>query len=99
MTEGMMNTRRSFLQSAVLGSGALALSPSFNHLLGAVKPDPQPHRFIFIRKSNGNIPSLFSLPTFSEEQKKKDKDKESFEADLDKHELPQWMRALATRKT
>ena len=98
MTEGMMNTRRSFLQSAVLGSGALALSPSFNHLLGAVKPDPQPHRFIFIRKSNGNIPSLFSPPTFSEEQKKKDKDKESFEADLDKHELPQWMRALDGHK-
>ena len=98
MTEGMMNTRRSFLQSAVLGSGALALSPSFNHLLGAKKPDPQPHRFIFIRKSNGNVPSLFSLPTFSEEHKKKDKDKEAFEADLDKHELPQWLRALDDHK-
>ena len=98
MTEGMMNTRRSFLQSAVLGSGALALSPSFNHLLGAEKPDPQPHRFIFIRKSNGNVPSLFSLPTFSEEHKKKDKDKEAFEADLDKHELPQWLRALDDHK-
>ena len=98
MTEGMMNTRRSFLQSAVLGSGALALSPSFNHLLGAEKPDPYPHRFIFIRKSNGNVPSLFSLPTFSEEHKKKDKDKEAFEADLDKHELPQWLRALDGHK-
>lgn len=98
MTEGMMNTRRSFLQSAGLGAGALALSPSFNHLLGAEKPDPQPHRFIFIRKSNGNVPSLFSLPTFSEEHKKKDKDKEAFEADLDKHELPQWLRALDDHK-
>ncbi len=93
-----MKTRRKFLKSSVLGSGALALSPSFNHLLGAVKSDPQPHRFIFIRKSNGNIPSLFSLPTFSEEQKKKDKDKEAFEADLDKHELPQWLRALDGHK-
>ena len=93
-----MTTRRNFLKSSVLGSGALALSPSFDHLLGAVKPDHQSHRFIFIRKSNGNIPSLFSLPTFSEEQKKKDKDKESFEADLDKHELPQWMRALDGHK-
>jgi hypothetical protein len=98
MTEGMMNTRRSFLQSAGLGAGALALSPSFNHLLGTEKPDPQPHRFIFIRKSNGNVPSLFSLPTFSEEHKKKDKDKEAFEADLDKHELPQWLRALDDHK-
>ncbi len=93
-----MTTRRKFLKSSVLGSGALALSPSFNHLLGAVKSDPQPHRFIFIRKSNGNIPSLFSLPTFSEEQKKKDNDKEAFEADLDKHELPQWLRALDGHK-
>jgi hypothetical protein len=93
-----MTTRRNFLQSSVLGSGALALSPSFNHLLGAVKSDPQPQRFIFIRKSNGNIPSQFSLPTFSEEHKKKDKDKEAFEADLDKHELPQWMRALDGHK-
>ena len=93
-----MTTRRKFLKSSVLGSGALALSPSFHHLLGAVKSDPQPHRFIFIRKSNGNIPSLFSLPTFSEEQKKKDKDKEAFEADLDKHELPQWLRALDDHK-
>ena len=98
MTERMMNTRRSFLQSAVLGSGALALSPSFNHLLGAEKPDPYPHRFIFIRKSNGNVPSLFSLPTFSEKHKKKDKDKEAFEADLDKHELPQWLRPLDDHK-
>jgi hypothetical protein len=93
-----MTTRRNFLQSSVLGSGALALSPSFNHLLGAVKSDPQPQRFIFIRKSNGNIPSQFSLPTFSEEHKKKDKDKEAFEADLDKHELPKWMRALDGHK-
>ena len=93
-----MTTRRKFLKSSVLGSGALALSPSFNHILGTVKPDPQPYRFIFIRKSNGNIPSLFSLPTFSKEQKKKDKDKEAFEADLDKHELPQWLRALDGHK-
>jgi hypothetical protein len=93
-----MTTRRNFLQSAVLGSGALAFSPSFNHLFGAEKPDLRPHRFIFIRKSNGNIPSLFSLPTFSEEQKKKEQKKEAFEADLDKHELPQWMRALDDHK-
>ena len=93
-----MTTRRNFLQSTVLGSGALALSPSFNHLFGAVKPDLRPHRFIFIRKSNGNIPSLFSLPTFSEEQKNKEQKKVAFEADLDKHELPQWMRALDDHK-
>ena len=46
MTEGMMNTRRSFLQSAGLGAGALALSPSFNHLLGAAKPPNAFVRFV-----------------------------------------------------
>ena len=61
-------------------------------------PSETPHRFIFIRKSNGNIPSLFSLPTFSDEQKKQEQKKEAFEVDLDKHELPQWLRALDGHK-
>ncbi|MEO2036748.1 MAG: twin-arginine translocation signal domain-containing protein, partial [Planctomycetaceae bacterium] len=93
-----MTTRRTFLKSSALGSGSLALSPSFNHLLGAPNLDLRPQRFIFIRKSNGNIPSLFSLPTFSEEEKKKEEKKEAFEADLDKHELPQWLRAMEGHK-
>ena len=71
--------------------GALAF---FQPPLGATKPSEHPHRFIFIRKSNGNVPQQFSLPSFSVEEKKKDKDKLAFEADLDKHELPFWLRAL-----
>jgi len=94
----MATNRRQFLQNSALGAGALSLSPCFNHLLAAARPSAKPHRFIFIRKSNGNVPSLFSLPTFSDELKKKDKDKEAFEADLDKHELPQWLRALDGHK-
>ena len=78
-----MTTRRHFLKSTGLGAGALAFSPSFNHLLGATTQSEHPHRFIFIRKSNGNIPKLFSLPTFSEVESKKDEDKLAFEADLD----------------
>ena len=93
-----MTTRRTFLKSSVLGSGALALSSSFDHLIGAPKLDPRPHRFIFIRKSNGNLPQMFSLPSFSEQEKKKHKDNESFEVDLDKHELPTWLRALEGHK-
>ena len=91
--------RRTFLGTSALGASALALSPSFNHLLAATRPSEHPHRFIFIRKSNGNVPKLFSLPTFSDEEKKKDQKKEAFEADLDKHELPVWLRALEDHKS
>lgn len=91
--------RRSFLGTSALGAGALAISPSFNHLLAATRPSEHPHRFIFIRKSNGNLPQTFSLPTFSDEEKKKDQKKEAFEADLDKHELPVWLRALDDHKS
>ena len=93
-----MTTRRRFLEASATGAGALAISPCFNHLLAAEQPALPPHRFIFIRKSNGNLPQTFSLPTFSEEQQRKDKSKEPFEADLAHHELPQWLRALEPHK-
>lgn len=88
--------RRSFLGASV--SGALAFSPAFNHLLASTHAPAQPHRFVFLRKSNGNIPKLFSVPTFSAQQKRKDEQKEAFEADLDKHELPGWLSALDAHK-
>jgi hypothetical protein len=94
----MATNRRQFLQSSALGAGTLALTPSFNHLLAATRPSAHPHRFIFIRKSNGNLPQTFSLPMFSDEQKKKDQTKEAFEADLDKNELPGWLRVLEDHK-
>ena len=91
--------RRTFLGTPALGAGGLALSPSFNYLLAAARPSQHPHRFIFIRKSNGNVPQQFSLPSFSEQEKEKDKKKEAFEADLAKHELPAWLRALEDHKS
>jgi hypothetical protein len=94
----MAINRRTFLGTSALGAGSLALTPSFNHLLGATKQSEHLHRFIFIRKSNGNVPKLFSLPSFSEKEKKKDQDKLAFEADLNKHELPVWLRALDGHK-
>jgi hypothetical protein len=57
-----------------------------------------PHRFIFIRKSNGNLPEQFALPSFSSEQQKMHAEKQAFEVDLDKHELPEWLRGLESHK-
>ncbi|MEC7564464.1 MAG: DUF1552 domain-containing protein [Planctomycetota bacterium] len=94
----MTINRREFSRTTALGTATIALSPSFNHLFAETSPSQPPHRFIFIRKSNGNIPSLFTLPTFSEEQKQKEQKKEAFEADLDKHELPQWLNVLDDHK-
>jgi len=93
-----MTTRRHFLKSAGLGAGGLAFSPSFNHLLGATTESEHPHRFIFIRKSNGNVPKLCELPTFSDEERRKEQEKLAFEADLAKHELPVWLRELEDHK-
>jgi hypothetical protein len=88
-----MITRRNFIKTSALGAGAIALSPSLS-ALGSNSKSKRPHRFIFIRKSNGNLPEQFSLPSFSTAEKKKDQDKIAFVADLDKHELPTWLRAL-----
>ena len=93
-----MINRRHFLKIAGIGTGGLALSPSFNHLCGKTIEEQPPHRFIFIRKSNGNVPKTFSLPTFSEEEKRKDEKKGAFEADLEKHELPDWLKCLDEHK-
>lgn len=79
-------------------AGALAITPSFSKIFAAENKNKIPHRFIFIRKSNGNIPSQFSLPSFSDVQKKMDSSKKAFEADLDKHELPVFLRALTPYK-
>ena len=58
----------------------------------------RPHRFVFIRKSNGNLPQQFGLPSFSSQELKKHKEKESFEVDLTKHELPDWLKGLDEHK-
>lgn len=100
----MIINRREFFKKTALGTTALALAPSFNNLLGAsvqsapVNTGGHPHRFVFIRKSNGNLPEQFSLPSFSSEQQKMHKEKQAFEVDLDKHELPEWLRILESHK-
>lgn len=93
-----MYTRRDFLKTSGITAGALAIMPSFSNIFAAGNNSGIPHRFVFIRKSNGNKPSQFSLPSFSEKEKALDKSKKAFVADLDKHELPSWLRVLAPYK-
>jgi hypothetical protein len=96
--------RREFFKTTALGTTGLVLSPSFSHLMAApVAASAQtsggfPHRFIFIRKSNGNLPEQFHLPTFTAEQQKMHTEKKAFDADLDKHELPEWLHGLEKHK-
>ncbi len=96
----MLISRRELLKRTALGTASLALTPSFNHLMAAPAKGPSAglHRFVFIRKSNGNLPTQFGLPSFSAEELKKHKDKESFEVDLAKHELPDWLKGLDDHK-
>lgn len=96
----MLISRRELLKRTALGTASLALTPSFNHLMAAPANDSSAglHRFVFIRKSNGNLPTQFGLPSFSAEELKKHKEKESFEVDLSKHELPDWLKGLNDHK-
>jgi hypothetical protein len=96
----MLINRRELLKKTALGTTSLALTPSFNHLSAATAKAPasQPHRFVFIRKSNGNLPTQFGLPSFSQEELKKHNEKEAFEVDLSKHELPSWLKGLDGHK-
>jgi len=100
----MLINRRELIKTTALGTATLAFTPSFNGLLAAPAQSTSsvnagiPHRFVFIRKSNGNLPSQFSLPSFSTEQQKMDKEKQAFEVALDKHELPKWLCGLDGHK-
>ena len=100
----MLISRRELLKTTILGTASLALTPSFKHLLGApanaetADPGGIPHRFVFIRKSNGNLTTQFGLPSFSAEELKKHKEKQAFDLDLAKHELPDWLKGLDGHK-
>ena len=96
----MLIRRRELLKKTALGTATLALTPSFNHLMGAPAKATSDglHRFVFIRKSNGNLPQQFGLPSFSSEDLKKHKEKQAFEVDLAKHELPDWLKGLDGHK-
>ena len=94
----MTHNRRNFLRVSTLSAGATALAPSFNQVLADQGGVQFPKRFIFIRKSSGIRPLEVALPDFSDKDKALDAKKLPFEADLDQHELPKWLRGLEDHK-
>jgi hypothetical protein len=97
-----MNDRRQFIRNAFLALGGLSLpgliprtsaSPIATRTAGIA-----PMRFIFIHKGNGLYPSFLVPPTFSLEEMEKEKRREAFTADLDKHTLPSWLAPLEAHK-
>jgi len=86
-----MTTRRDFLKISGLGAGALVMPSGL--FAEPIRGTP-PKRFIFIRKSSGIRPAEIALPDFSDKDKALDEKKGSLEVDLDKHELPKWLRGL-----
>ena len=92
--------RRDFLARSFLGTGAMALAPSFNQVFAAPAGPSSgiPKRFIFIRKSSGLRPLESALRDFSDADKARDEAKQPLEVALDKHELPKWLRGLDAHK-
>jgi hypothetical protein len=93
-----MTNRRDFLKHTALGTGAMALAPSFNQLFAAPGANGIPKRFIFIRKSSGIRPLEMALPSFSKKDTELDEKKQALEVSLDGHELPKWLRGLEDHK-
>ena len=99
----MTNSRREFLKRSTAGLTGLAgwaglAGPGFAQSPNALSSDGPPPRFIFLRKSNGTFPSELVPPSLSESDKKKDANKEALDIDLDRHELPEWMKPIAAHK-
>lgn len=90
-----MKTRRDFIKNAMLSTSALALGPN---LFASAPTGKAPKRFIFIHKGNGLLPNVLIPSTFSKKEMEMEKRKEAFEADLGKHDLPEWMSSLNEHK-
>ena len=93
-----MNSRRDFIRNSMLTASALSLSPALPGLFAAPQAGKTPTRFIFIHKGNGLLPDSLIPPSLSKQDMEKEKKKESLEVDLDKHELPTWMKSLDAHK-
>ena len=95
-----MNSRRDFLKTSVLGAGAMALAPSFNQLFAAPaarqRVSQALHLHPQIQRRSARWKSRSS--TFSAKDKALDEKKQPLEVDLDKHELPMWLRGLDEHK-
>ena len=95
----MATNRRAFITGAALGAGAATLSYGNQQCFSADSRSDYPRRFVFIRKSNGVRPDEVALPTFSDAELKRDREKETLRVDLANHELPSWMQRLEPHKT
>ena len=99
----MTTDRREFLRNSLFGTATMAwmsptgANPWLPRPLGTGRshaPDRPPTRFIFMHRGNGLWPRVMVPPSFSTEATRKEKRKESYEVDLDGHELPSWLTPL-----
>ncbi|MDF1844955.1 MAG: DUF1552 domain-containing protein, partial [Rubripirellula sp.] len=92
-----MNNRRDFFTQALVGAGSIGVgcSPA---LAGSSSGQP-PKRFIFVHKGNGLLPDSLIPPTLGGDLLKAEERKESLVADLDDHDLPEWMAPLANHQS
>ncbi len=90
-----MTSRRDFLQTSLFGLGAMAMMNPSRLFAAGNKP---PTRFIFMHRGNGLFPKVMVPPSFDTKLQEKESRKESFQVDLDGHELPQWMSPLSDHK-
>lgn len=93
-----MKNRREFLTHSLIGAGALGMTPQRLFADTSTRRNKPPTRFIFIHKGNGLLPNSLVPPTLDKEQAGFEQRKESFVADLDDHDLPEWMNPIAEHK-
>lgn len=91
--------RRDFIRTSVAAAGGVALAPWLQTLLGAPLTGTPPKRFIFIHKGNGLFPHALIPRSFGAEELEKEKGKQTFSVDLNKHDLPDWMSPVAEHKS
>ena len=91
-----MKSRREFLSHTLAGAAAMSLAAP--RLLADSTTGKPPMRFIFIHKGNGLLPESLVPPTFDKKQMESEKRKDAFVADLDDHDLPEWMSPIAEHR-
>ncbi len=91
-----MKSRREFLSHTLAATAAMSLAAPW--LLADSTAGKPPMRFIFIHKGNGLLPDSLVPPTFDKKQMESEQRKEAFVADLDEHDLPEWMSPIADHR-